>query len=96
MSEYLEHVWAAVAKEALNMIFAGADATGFEEDASLTAMWLWTLFSGTSAAEANEESGGRRSIDEENGGSKKKASGYLLEYDAARKIAQGSVLISRI
>jgi len=36
-------VWAAVSKEALAMIFTGADATGFEEDARLTAMWLWTL-----------------------------------------------------
>src|SRR5687767_15796575 len=44
LGEYLEYVWAAVAKEALNMIFAGADATGFEEDARLSAMWLWTLF----------------------------------------------------
>lgn len=48
LKEYLEHVWAAVAKEALNMIFEGADATGFEEDARLTAMWLWTLSTGVS------------------------------------------------
>jgi adenine-specific DNA methylase len=40
LTEYLEQVWAAVAKEALNMIFKGADASGFEEDARLTAMWL--------------------------------------------------------
>src|SRR2546427_40098 len=46
LKEYLEQVWAAVAKEALTMIFAGADATGFEEDARLTAMWLWTLNAG--------------------------------------------------
>ena len=43
LREYLEHVWAAVAKEALAMVFKGADATGFEADARLTAMWLWTL-----------------------------------------------------
>lgn len=90
LSEYLEHVWAAVAKEALNMIFAGADATGYEEDARLTAMWLWTLFSGNSASEnpgdGTEE---EEDIEDENGSSKKKASGYVLEYDAARKIAQG-------
>lgn len=43
LKEYLEHVWAAVAHEALSMIFAGADTAGFEEDARLTAMWLWTL-----------------------------------------------------
>ena len=45
LREYLEHVWAAVAKEALAMVFKGADATGFEADARLTAMWLWTLIS---------------------------------------------------
>src|SRR6202008_1038332 len=33
LKEYLEQVWAAVAKEALTMIFTGADPTGFEEDA---------------------------------------------------------------
>src|SRR5579864_2902218 len=38
LKEYLEHVWAAVAKEALAMIFAGADTSDFEEDARLTAM----------------------------------------------------------
>jgi putative DNA methylase len=32
LKEFLEHVWAAVAKEALTMIFTGADTTGFEED----------------------------------------------------------------
>ena len=46
LSEYLEHVWSAVAKEALTMVFKGADASGFEEDARLTAMWLWTLSTG--------------------------------------------------
>ena len=43
LGEYLEDVWAAVAKEALALVFEGADATGFEADARLTAMWLWTL-----------------------------------------------------
>jgi adenine-specific DNA methylase len=43
LREYLEHVWAAVAREALSMVFAGADTSGFEPDARLTAMWLWTL-----------------------------------------------------
>ena len=38
LSEYLEHVWAAVSKEALALVFEGADATGFEADARLTAM----------------------------------------------------------
>jgi len=88
LREYLEQVWAAVAKEALNMIFAGADATGFEEDARLTAMWLWTLSTG-----ANGNGGGDEADedDEDDEGSSKggTTSGFTLEYDAARKIAQG-------
>jgi hypothetical protein len=90
LKEYLEQVWAAVAKEALTMIFTGADATGFEEDARITAMWLWTLKTGN----GNEGDGGKGdAVDEadEEPESKKKAGtgGFVLEYDAARKIAQG-------
>jgi hypothetical protein len=89
LKEYLEHVWAAVAKEALNMIFTGADATGFEEDARLTAMWLWTLTTGNGGRGAgDEEETGGDETDEESG-RKKAQGGYSLEYDAARKIAQG-------
>lgn len=40
LKEYLEQVWAAVAKEALALVFKDADVTGFEADARLTAMWL--------------------------------------------------------
>ena len=88
LKEYLEHVWAAVSKEALKMIFEGADASGFEEDARLTAMWLWTVATGgkekdlSAEAEENEE-------EEEEKTKKKIKGGFSLEYDAARKIAQG-------
>jgi len=79
LSEYLEDVWAAVSREALNMIFEGADASGFEEDARLTAMWLWIMRTAVN---------GGNGVDE-NGTPTKSLSGYSLEYDAARKIAQG-------
>jgi putative DNA methylase len=89
LGEYLEQVWAAVAKEALALVFEGADATGFEADARLTAMWLWTLKSPdsgepeTDTVEAQSEDGDDRE-------SKKiKMTGFKLEFDAARKIAQG-------
>ncbi len=74
LSTYLEYVWAAVSKEALDMVFQGADTSGFEEDARLTAMWLWTL--GTDGNGADE-------------GKVVASTGYTLEFDAARKIAQG-------
>lgn len=90
LREYLEHVWAAVAKEALSMIFAGADATGFDPDARLTAMWFWTLSTGSSGnGEAADEAEGEGETDDEEAGKAAKVSGYVLEYDAARKIAQG-------
>jgi len=43
LRDYLREVWAQVAQVALSTIFAGADTSGFEADARLTAMWLWTL-----------------------------------------------------
>ncbi len=85
---YLEHVWAAVAKEALAMIFQGADATGFEEDARLTAMWLWTLSTGANGGAVVEEES-EDEEDVESSGKGAKVRGFVLEYDAARKIAQG-------
>jgi len=88
LKEYLEHVWAAVSKEALNMIFEGADATGFEEDARLTAMWLWTLSTGISG-NGSGDSEAENEEDEEASSKEAKTSGFVLEYDAARKIAQG-------
>jgi adenine-specific DNA methylase len=90
LKEYLEHVWAAVAKEALSMVFQGASADGFEPDSRLTAMWLWTLSRGESEEEKetdDEETEGEGQEDE--GGKKRTKGGFTLEFDAARKIAQG-------
>jgi putative DNA methylase len=74
---YLSYVWEAVSREALSMIFEGADTAGFEADARLTAMWLWTLSTAQNDVEAASN------------GKVIKSTGYTLEYDAARKIAQG-------
>lgn len=90
LGEYLVNVWAAVAKEALTMIFSDADATGFEEDARLTAMWLWTLKTDDQKSEdRSQESEEDQTDDEEGGGKKGGDGGFVLEFDAARKIAQG-------
>ncbi|CAN5882770.1 DUF1156 domain-containing protein [soil metagenome] len=90
LKSYLEQIWAAVAKEALALVFKDADTTGFEEDARLTAMWLWTLNAGNTNG-TNSESAYQEEADDESEGSAKKAktTGFVLEYDAARKIAQG-------
>ncbi len=90
LKEYLEQVWAAVAKEALSMVFEGADASGFEPDARLTAIWLWTLNAGKADAANGDSDEEEETGDESEGSTKKpKTAGFILEYDAARKIAQG-------
>jgi adenine-specific DNA methylase len=93
LREYLEQVWAAVSTEALSMIFRDADAAGLESDARFTAIVLWTLGAGgSSSSESSEsESEDAEEEDEEDESPKGKAAkgGYTLEYDAARKIAQG-------
>jgi|HubBroStandDraft_6_1064221.scaffolds.fasta_scaffold00172_9 putative DNA methylase len=86
LKEYLEYVWGAVAREALNVIFEGIDVTGFEEDARLTAMWLWTL---TASPDGNEAGSESNEFEEADLSKKPKLSGFVLQYDAARKIAQG-------
>ncbi len=97
LADYLEHVWAAVANEALSTIFEGADAAGLEPDARLTAMWLWTVGAGRQPAPATEAEPEAEDSDEEDkeedeiAPTKKMASprGFALDFDAARKIAQG-------
>lgn len=90
LKEYLEQVWAAVAKEALSLVFAGADTSSFEPDARLTAMWLWTLNAGASTVAGwQDDSESEDADDEESAGKTKLKGGFTLEYDAARKIAQG-------
>lgn len=84
LKEFLEKVWSAVSQEALNMVFSGGEAKSLEEDARLTAMWLWTLNAGV-----NENNGDEENNDDTESSSGGKISGYTLEYDTARKIAQG-------
>ena len=104
LREYLEYVWAAISKEALSTIFKDVDTSSFEEDARLTAMWLWTLSSGggetgkmpvpqgdgkTGKMPVPQEEEDVSDDDEESTGKKAKITGFGLEYDTARKIAQG-------
>ncbi len=90
LREYLEYVWAAISREALSTIFKDADTSSFEADARLTAMWLWTLSAGDGEASKLPVPVDTIEEDEEDTtGKKAKMTGFVLEYDAARKIAQG-------
>ncbi len=83
------------------MIFRDADAAGLEPEARLTAMWLWTLGAGSGPpSNGNGKKGSTSDDDEatdedanddevESIGKSSKTTGFTLEFDAARKIAQG-------
>lgn len=87
LREYLEKIWTAVSQEALNMVFIGGEASSFENDARLTAMWLWTLT--TAVKESHIDNNDTENDDEEDQVSGRQLGGFTLEYDTARKIAQG-------
>ena len=76
------------------MIFYWRRCDRFEEDAWLTAMWLWTLSTPPSpetvpANAAYEEEGRRKDEEDEGATNEDQGRGFVLEFDAARKIAQG-------
>ncbi len=97
---FLSYVWEVAGRTALNQILGSAEAKAkngaagaLEEDARLTALFLWTLQDTDSkTTEDNEdqtdEDAGAEDEDEEgdSGGGKKK--GLTLIYDVARRFAQ--------
>ncbi|ABG53272.1 protein of unknown function DUF1156 [Trichodesmium erythraeum IMS101] len=87
LGEYLEYLWGTVANEALKQIFSEADTNNLEADARLTVIWLWTLSTGSTESATETES----DQDEEDTPASKnqKSTGFALEFDTARKIAQG-------
>lgn len=91
LREYLQQVWTAVAREALSMIFEGADTSRFEADARLTAMWLWTVNTAQEAKDEAkaDENGADTGADEDDDDGSDKPGGLVLEYDAALKMAMG-------
>lgn len=98
---YLAKVWEVVGRIALEQVLSRRDgtATGLEEDARLTALFLWTMQSSgpdapiDSSAEAEEEDeeeglGADDDEDEEEGAAKSKKKGLKLPFDVARRFAQ--------
>jgi SAM-dependent methyltransferase len=86
---FLSYVWEAVAREALKIIFPDADPAGFEQDARVTAMWLWAIRTrSTALAHEEVEDEGELEEGEEQEAGRKRLSGYVLPYDDARLIFQ--------
>ena len=85
LPEYLEKVWEVVGRAALEQVLGTGDTTSgtLEEDARLTALFLWTHQS----TEAPEENG-KKNQDDEEVVAKAAAKGFSLPYDVVRCFAQ--------
>ena len=82
LPEYLERVWQVVGRAALEQVLGTADAGTLEEDARLTALFLWT-YQSTDVGE-----GVAKDAKAERAASKAAARGLSLPYDVVRRFSQ--------
>jgi adenine-specific DNA methylase len=87
LREYMEKVWETVSREALAMLFDDAATEGFEPDARVTAIWLWTLASKVDTSVKETKKNDDEGTDEDEEKSKTKG-GFSLDSDTANRIAQ--------
>ena len=101
LPEYLAKVWEVVGREALQQVLGTAEAQArngaagaLEEDARLTALFLWTMqstsegASSSNGSETDGEDGEAGEEEEENEAPRRKVAGYSLPFDVARRFAQ--------
>jgi hypothetical protein len=100
LAEYLEKVWEVVGRAALHQILGTAEAQArnggagaLEEDARLTALFLWTLRSTAgNGADTEAADDSQEEPDDEDaqgdGGGRKAGKGYTLIFDIVRRFAQ--------
>ena len=100
LSEYLEKVWEVVGRTALETVLGAAEAKArnglagaLEEDARLTALFLWTLQAttgdGTREVDAQDADAPGDDGDEDvENASTGKAKGFSLVFDVVRRFAQ--------
>ena len=93
---FLAYVWETVGRIALEQILGTAEARArngaagaLEEDARLTALFLWTIQStATNGADAESDEEGESEDEDEEAGAGKSKKGLTLVYDVARRFAQ--------
>ncbi|RTH20142.1 DNA methyltransferase [Thermus scotoductus] len=99
LTEYLEKVWEVVGRTALEQVLGTAEARArngvagaLEEDARLTALFLWALQSTHGDPHPNPSLEGEEELDDDDDGeeasSPGKAKGYTLAFDVVRRFAQ--------
>jgi len=94
---YLAYVWETVGRAALEQVLGTADAMArngaagaLEEDARLTALFLWTLQStnGGNAKNGKAEADAEEDDEEDDGEPRGKAKGHTMIFDVVRRFAQ--------
>ena len=100
LAEYLEKVWEVVGRTALETVLGAAEAKArnglagaLEEDARLTALFLWTLQATTGdgsgeAAAREADAASDDAVEDVEDASAAKAKGFSLVYDVVRRFAQ--------
>jgi hypothetical protein len=97
LAEFLEKVWEVVGRSALQQVLGSADAQArngaagaLEEDARLTALFLWTLQSteGEGNGAAVEAEAEDEDLDDEEESPPRKVKGYTLVFEVVRRFAQ--------
>ena len=90
LPEYLEKVWEVVGRAALQQVLGTSEAHArnglagaLEEDARLTALFLWTLQS-----TEVEENGKKKGVDDEEAVARVASRGFSLPFDVVRRFAQ--------
>ena len=97
LAEYLEKVWEVVGRTALENVLGATEAKArnglagaMEEDARLTALFLWTLQATEETSDAEYDEEGVRDSAEggKEDGDSTKAKGFSLVFDVVRRFAQ--------
>ena len=95
LPEYLERVWEVVAREALEQVLGTAEAQArngaagaLEEDARMTALFLWTLQSTGEGADLDSGTAEDEEDNDEEETPARRTSGFSMPFDVARRFAQ--------
>ncbi|MGQ9512642.1 DUF1156 domain-containing protein [Thermodesulfitimonas sp.] len=88
---FLSYVFEAVSREALRQVLGDAETEGFEEDARLTALFLWTLQTTRTNGNNGRNNNGERNLeelDEDEEKPARKKGGLVLPFDTFIRITR--------
>jgi len=87
---FLAYIFEAVSREALRQVLGEAETEGFEEDARLTALFLWTIQTArtNNTKETEEEEGEDVELDEEEEEQREAKGGLAMPFDTFIRITR--------